>query len=175
MEQDAVKWVHRFTELREIEFTEGKNLIAKARKMLAFPLSEETVIETLGPVITDFDTGEKVQTKKVTIIIKPVKFTLKDAALFVDTASKLMRLAMGKETERKVLGIDIFSDTDENLKNARQLYTRLRQEYADRPDVLERLPEWLADQWQVEPKQIETDIVEGEIIVDEPLSSNAEQ
>lgn len=181
LEQDAVKWVHRFTELRESEWSNAQQLIAKAKKMLAFPLTEETVVETAGPEITDFETGEKVPTKKITIIVKPVKFTLKDAALFVDTASKLMRLASGQETERKLLGVNVFGSADENLNAARDLYRQLLAEYADRPDVLELLPTWLADQWGLTPKQIEgveegdeAVTVDGEI-VDESLSSPAEQ
>ena len=84
-----------------------------------------------------------------------------------------MRLATGKETERKLIGIDLFGDADTNLNNARALYTRLSQEYADRPDVLEMLPKWLSEQWGLEPKQLEG-VVDGEI-VDETLSSSSEQ
>jgi hypothetical protein len=178
LEQDAVKWAHRFGELRDDEFAAGKALLAKAKKMLAFPLTEETMTEAYGPTIRDFETGELVRTKVVTVIVKPVKFGLRDAAIFVETASKLMRLAMGKETERKVLGIDIFGDTDENLRNARQLFNEMRQKYADRPDIIAALPSWLSEQWGVESRLLEPAeemaAIDGEII-DDGLTSEAEQ
>lgn len=173
IEQDAVKWVQRYSELRETEFDLGKKLVARAIKMLAFPLTEEKIIDTAGPMVRDFETGELVPTRQVTIIVKPVGFKQSDVSTFADTASKLMRLAAGKETERKVLGIDGLEDKDSNLNSARDLYLRLSQEYADRPDVLEMLPRWLAESWGFEPKQIEG-VVEGEI-VDESLSSSVEQ
>lgn len=173
LERDAVKWVKRFSELREIEWDLGQQLVAKARKMMAFPLAQERVIETAGPKIRDFETGELVATKNITIIVEPAKFTLKDAQAYADTASKLMRMASGRETERKLLGFDAFDSGDNNLQNARDLYTRLRQEYADRPDVLENLPLWLAENFGYEPKQIEG-TVDGEI-VDDSLTSSAEQ
>lgn len=168
MEANAVKWVQRFEQLRESEFQAGLDLLAKAQKMLQFPLSTETVIHNDGPMITD-EHGNQVPTHTTTIIINPIKHSAKDIPTYYDTASKLMRLALGKETERKVLGIEAKTDIDK----ARALYDQLMIEYADRPEVLEMLPQWLAQQWGVSPKELEAPIIEGEII--EPLSSSAEQ
>lgn len=172
LQRDAVKRVQRYSELTEIEWELGQKLVAKARKMLAFPLTREKVVETAGPMIMNFE-GEMVPTKQVTIIVEPAKFGFKDAKDFADTASKLMRMSIGKETERKVLGLDVLGDGESNLQSARDLYQRLCSEYADRPEVLEHIPQWLAEHFGFEPKQLEG-TVEGEI-VDDSLSSAAEQ
>ena len=176
LERDAVKWVSRFGTLREQEYEMGQKLMARAKEMLAFPIMEQIIEETAGPIITDFETGNKIATKKVTVIVKPLKFTMKDIREYIETASKLCRMSMGKETERTLVNVDIFNSPDKNLNSARELYKRFSEEYADRPDVLEQLPQWLASSWGVEPKQLTEAVVDVDGEVVEPqLSSNAEQ
>lgn len=174
LERDAVKWVKRFGDLREQEYEAAQKLLRKANEMLAFPLTRHTITESSGPEIIDFETGERVPTKKTTIIVEPVKFAIKDIPVYVEMYSKLSRMAMGKETERTLVNVDIFQGADKNLNNAKELYNRLCDEYADRPDVLEMLPIWLSQQFGVEQKLLEGEVIDGEI-VDPPLSSSAEQ
>lgn len=72
--EDAERWAHRQSELREQEWETSRALIRRAQEMLAFPLV--TLIEDEGSTI-----------------IQPARWSLRDVATFCELASKLARTA----------------------------------------------------------------------------------
>jgi hypothetical protein len=148
LEKDAVTWARRRSQFREVEYSLAGELIQQARKILALPITEEVIeSDTVEP-------GEDGMVRRTVIVIKPVRVTMRDAAIMIDTASKLARLSANLETERKLLGLDVSGDLFQRLGIARQLYDRLRAQYANRPDVLEAMGPLLAEQWDVELTQL---------------------
>lgn len=88
---EAEKWAKRKIEQRERDYVMAEQLHARALEMLAFPLTE-TVIEV-------DEEGHPVR------IIRPMRWTLADAARLADVASKLGRLALDMPTDRHEVGI----------------------------------------------------------------------
>jgi hypothetical protein len=82
MKAEAEKWAKRQIALRDEAYDLGDELIKKAKAMLAYPISKQTV-----------------QQDGKTIIVNPTKFSLGAAAKFVEVGEKLRRLAAGVSTE----------------------------------------------------------------------------
>lgn len=82
MKAEAEKWAKRQIALRDEAFDLGEELIKKAKAMLAYPISKQTV-----------------QQDGNTIIVNPTKFSLGAAAKFIEVGEKLRRLAAGVSTE----------------------------------------------------------------------------
>jgi hypothetical protein len=97
---EAERWAARRAAEAEREWEAAQALMDKATTMLRFNL---TVTERTGP------DGE-------TVIIKPARWSMSDAARLMDTAAKLARLAAGMETDRATLqgpgGEPLFAPTD---------------------------------------------------------------
>lgn len=75
-------WQERQTRLREQEWTAAQALLAKAGEMLGTSLT-----------VTRDEAAEDGQTKVT--VVQPARWNMADAAKFLDTASKLGRLAAG--------------------------------------------------------------------------------
>ncbi len=76
----AGRWAKRMEETREEAFQVAEELIAKARAMLKFPISESTSVD-----------GKTV--------VKPGRWSFADAARMADTAAKLKAMATGLPSE----------------------------------------------------------------------------
>lgn len=143
-EKSAVTWAQRRSNYRELEWTLAGELIQKAKEILALPVTEQKI---------ERDTLSEDGTQRHTvIIIKPVKVNPRDAAVILKTASELARLSAGMETEKKLLSIDVRGGDEERLLKAKQTYERLQDQYRNRPDVLQFLPQWVAEDWDVSPE-----------------------
>lgn len=102
------KWNQRYNQQRETEWALSQDLVAKAKQMMSMPLvkTSRTVEEDGKTIITEVETA---------------RWAFRDAADFIDTASKLARLAVGKPTnETKItFEVDDLGDlrdmTDEQL------------------------------------------------------------
>jgi hypothetical protein len=77
------EWGRRRSELCEIEWGKARQLLERADAMLKLPLTEK-IVDSDGQMV----------------VIKPVRWSAADIARYTETASKLMRLAAGMETER---------------------------------------------------------------------------
>lgn len=97
------EWNKRYTKQRETEWALAQDLVTKAKQMLSMPLvkTTRTVEEDGRLIITE---------------VEPARWAFRDAAGYIETASKLARLAAGKPTAetRIVLGED-------DLGNLREL------------------------------------------------------
>lgn len=93
-------WERRRKEFREREVKLADALIEKAEKMLQFPLATSRK-ETSADGVT------------VTNIITPARWGMRDAAVILDTADKLMRLALMVETSREVKDVVISEDIED--------------------------------------------------------------
>ena len=85
--KEADKWAKRRSEQRDREWQQAELLIERAMQMLKYPLSRQEVKakdKDGNPTIT---------------IVEPAKWTFKDAAVYLDSAAKLARLAAQMETE----------------------------------------------------------------------------
>lgn len=83
----------RLKDWAEKEIVTAHKLLKKAEEMLAWPLSkkeEHNFVEMIDPV-----TGQREKVPQTTTI-HPTKWTLRDVATMVETASKLMRLGLGE-------------------------------------------------------------------------------
>ncbi len=120
-EQDILKWEQRRAEQREREWGTSNTLFDKAQQMLKFPVVETT-------------------TKDGQTIVKPAKWTFRDAAAIADLASKLARLAAEMETEKRKTEHsgpdggpivteerkpDLSKLSDDELRSLRDLHTKL--------------------------------------------------
>lgn len=112
--QQIAEWQRRRDELREHEWKFSQELIDKARQMLVFPLAK-TVRSTQ-------DGGQTVVTE-----IYPAQWKLADAARILEAASKLGRLAVGEETER--VSVDVELTADDWVAAARQVTEWEQQTY----------------------------------------------
>lgn len=83
MKAEAEKWAKRQIALRDEAFELGDELIKKAKAMLAYPISKQTV-----------------QQDGKTIIVNPTNFTVGSAAKFIEVGEKLRRLAAGVPTDK---------------------------------------------------------------------------
>lgn len=88
------KWNQRYDQQRETEWGLSQDLIAKAKQMMSMPLvkTNRTVEEDGRTIITEVETA---------------RWAFRDAAGFIDTASKLARLAVGKPTGETKITIDV--------------------------------------------------------------------
>ena len=162
-EEDAVKktltkkatnWALKRSEFRDTEFSLAEQLIAKAKEILAMPLTRVTTTEHAGKNIIDFETGERYNTKIVTTVVEPIKFSLRDAPVMIETASKLARLSAGMETERKLFGFDITTDKNEMIQLARKALVKFREDYVNHPDILAQLPQWIMDKFEIDEQDL---------------------
>lgn len=96
-QQNLVEWAKRRDALRELEWTFSQELVDKVRQMLVFPLAKT--------VRTQDNDGQTIVTE-----VYPTRWSIGDAARFLEAASKLARLALGEETERVAHTIDVTSD-----------------------------------------------------------------
>jgi hypothetical protein len=96
---EAEKWAARRAAEAEREWAFAEQLMERARAMLAFPLETQ-----------------EIQQDNQTIIVKPARWAIRDAAGMADTAAKLERLAAGMETDRATLqgpgGEPLFAPSD---------------------------------------------------------------
>ena len=83
---EAERWAARRAAEAEREWAFAEQLMERARAMLAFPLQTREIAED----------GK-------TIVVKPARWAIRDAAGMADTAAKLARLATGMETDRATL------------------------------------------------------------------------
>lgn len=97
--RETEEWEARRRQLREQEWESAQALIEKAKQMLVFPLAktQRSEKDADGKIIAE------------TIII-PARWSVRDAAAMVDTASKLMRLSSDLETDR--LAVDWRSEVE---------------------------------------------------------------
>jgi hypothetical protein len=127
VESESEKWARRREQLREQEHRLALELIKKAEQMLQAPLSPKL----------DKDTGT---------VGTYARWTMADAARYVETASKLARLAAGMETTHSRVDV-----TDMTIA-ARTAFERLRQEFPDLAEDKARI--WVAEDFGVEPQLI---------------------
>lgn len=83
LKSDSTKWANRQRSLREKDYAAAEALRAKAKEMLAYPLTTKRSQDGLT-------------------IIQPTKWTLADVPRMLDIASRLERLACGVETDRTI-------------------------------------------------------------------------
>jgi hypothetical protein len=96
-QEDETLWREHRRELRKQEWAKAQDLLDRVEQMLRFPLAEITrTVEERGP------DGEPIT---VVQVIKPVHWRVGDIARFLETASKLARLAAEMETERTKVGV----------------------------------------------------------------------
>lgn len=96
--KEAEYWAGIRKEIRENEVALGRALVTRMKAMLDFPLEEVTTEEN----------GKK-------IIIKPVKWSQRDIARFLEVYSKVSRLAADMETDHNTIELDLTKLTDEEL------------------------------------------------------------
>jgi hypothetical protein len=94
--REAIDWHRERARIRSEALENGRLLVDKARQMLKFPIAQ-TVIED----------GRT--------IIKPARWSMADAAKFVETADKLQRLAAEMETSNSKVTIEDARETYERL------------------------------------------------------------
>jgi hypothetical protein len=82
---DEARWEKRRREVRDVEWELSESLIEKARQMLQFPLATTER--------TQDDNG-----RQVTTIVKPARWTMRDAASVIKVSSELKRLASNMPT-----------------------------------------------------------------------------
>lgn len=96
-QNNLMEWTKRREELREMEWKFSQELVDKVRQMLVFPLAKT--------VRTQESDGQTIVTE-----VYPTRWSIGDAAKFLEAASKLGRLALGEETERVAHTVDVTSD-----------------------------------------------------------------
>jgi hypothetical protein len=109
VESERQKWARRRAELREDAWKDAAALRARARAILALPLTEKT--ETTDTLDED---GKTVH--RTVVVQKPVNVKVSDAGTLLNFSDRMARLAADMETDR------ITVDTPEQ-KRARQLQT----------------------------------------------------
>jgi hypothetical protein len=95
---EAERWAARRAAEAEREWAFAEQLMERARAMLAFPLQTREIAED----------GK-------TIIVKPARWAIRDAAGMADTAAKLARLAAGMDTGRETgveVHIKVYQDVE---------------------------------------------------------------
>jgi len=85
--RDARKWAVRQQRVRDDEYDLGQAMLARAREMLAFPLTRKIVRE-----------------EGRTIIIEPARWQASDVSRMADVAAELVRRSSGLATSRLELG-----------------------------------------------------------------------
>lgn len=171
VKQDAVLWAQRHASYRNEEYLTAQSLLDVAKQMLATPLFE-TVQNELKLI-----NGELVPVK---ITIKPAKWTMNTAPLFVDTAAKLFRLSLEMDTSRERLTIDLKNDPEERLARAKASVEKLTDKLdeivdamlaadptLDREQAREQLkgniPTWVSSDWDVPLELLQDDAVPQEV------------
>lgn len=79
-------WRERAAQVADTEWDLGQQLIERAKEMLRYPLVEQ-----------------RTERDGRTIVVKPSRWTAGDARGYVELATKLLRLATGKPTDRQEL------------------------------------------------------------------------
>jgi len=101
---DAVKWERRKSQLREWEWEAASALLEKCWEMLSWPLAT---------------TEEQVSKdgREITYVVNPVKWRLADIRGFLESASKLARLAteMHQSKHQIDVGLDLSPEAVEAL------------------------------------------------------------
>lgn len=102
-EREQKAWDKRRAEFREREVKLADSLIEKAEQMLQFPLAT-----TKQESHTEQD-GRQV----INNVFLPARWRMRDAAAIIDTADKLMRLALLVETNREIHEVVVADDIDD--------------------------------------------------------------
>lgn len=95
------EWEQRRKSFRERELGIAQALIKKAEQMLQFPLA-----------VTNQETTQEGGKTVVHTTILPARWTFSDASRIIDTADKLMRLALEMETEHQAIDATIAGPED---------------------------------------------------------------
>jgi hypothetical protein len=102
-EAQLKQWEQRRQEWKQEEWDAARKLLDKVEQMLQFPVGETVSEHPDGSVV----------------IVKPAKWRAPDIARYLDTASKLARLAAEMETERaksQALNIEVSDLSDDELE-----------------------------------------------------------
>ncbi len=116
--QQFTEWQRRRDELREQEWKFSKELLDKAQQMLVFPLAKTTR--------TAESDGQTVITE-----VYPARWSIGDVARYLETASKLARLALGEETERVGINSGLALTVDDFIQAANAVREWERDTYGD--------------------------------------------
>ena len=111
-------WDTRRKEVIKDEWEHGTELIAKAREMLQFPVSEQRITET-----QNLSDGRTVIQH---ITIKPGPWRSRDAGYMIALGAKMRRLAADMATDR-IETIEPITEHDRRLKEARRALTDARE------------------------------------------------
>lgn len=93
--EDEALWDDRRREIRQGEWKQAKALVARAERMLKFPLEQVEKVETV------YKDGRP----KETVIVMPVRWSQRDVTQFLKVASDLGRLAAEMEQRRQVVDL----------------------------------------------------------------------
>jgi hypothetical protein len=121
--KEADKWAKRRSEQREREWAQAEMLIERAMQMLKYPLSRQEVKakdKDGNPTIT---------------IVEPAKWTFKDAAVYLDSAAKLARLAAQMETENVKVESDSLNKFLASLEKVYESFPVSDQQDYERPVI----------------------------------------
>lgn len=152
LERHAARWDQRRVNLREEEFDIAEKLLSKARQIL-----ELGMIERVESDIVTIQTSDGEITVPTTIIYRPVKVTIKDAATMASTASQLMRISAEMETSRDTVNITMNPES-ERIRQAKEAFIQARDEIianlnAKDPSLLAsalaELPAWIAESFKI--------------------------
>ena len=84
--RDEERWELRRRRLREREWKSAQDLVGRAKQMLAWPLARQE---------------KKDEDGRQTTVVMPARWTMRDAASFFETGSKLARLAADMATSKE--------------------------------------------------------------------------
>lgn len=165
--QEGIERAKKRIEYSDKEFILAEKLIAKAEKILDWPLEEVT--DTKHEIIGD----EIVQTA---VTYKPMRFKVSDAVSMIDLATKLSRLNLHMVTSRDSVNVNI-SDPKVRLEKARAALLKLQQPEEveklvqrildgdpsqERSNVMaqlmKELPEWVSTDWDVPLDALQAEI-----------------
>lgn len=151
LNKSSEEWANRRVAISEEEFQLAEKLKQKALDMLSMPLHEQIVQEI-----------DKVTGRPVTIIVKPVKWTLRDAITAAQIFSELSRRSAGMSLNKSEVTMTISTD-EEKLDKARLALDKLREEMAatlrdeELMETLRQLPHWIASDFGVKVTDLITD------------------
>lgn len=167
LQKDAIVYAQKRDRFRVREHTLAEKLLDSAAEMLAVPLFEETVTKTVTVTTIEHPEGEEIAVQTVRM---PTRWTKRDAIAMAKYGVEIMRLHLEMETSRMGVNVDI-SDPKTRLQFARASLEKWRanvdqlvdEEISRNPHldrnlvtiaILEKLPEWAARDWKLEPEQI---------------------
>lgn len=167
LQKDSILFAQRRSIFRGREYTLAQKLMDQADEMLAVPLFEKTVTKTITVQTLAHPEGEEIP---VQVVNMPTKWTKRDALHYAKVAVEMMRLHLELETSRVGVNVDM-SNRDVRLQMAMESLDNWRknvdqlvdEEMARNPSldrnlvtiaILEKMPEWAARDWKLEPDQI---------------------